>query len=211
MQTTFTTSSHKKKGPGMPPPPMVPGKHNLDVNVWDLPNSNPPPVPSPPLPIELSNSEANFCSTTRDEPAQTIGNQSDKDECYRAASNSNICPAKPSPTGQNRNSWTGQQQQTHHVEPRQGSGSSAPPIRRIVPSGNPIRYNERRGNFPGHRNEFDKNIKHECRDENNPRIAQNSSVIEEVAADPQILLEELKDKNNYNPTEIDLETATTAR
>ncbi|KAM8703188.1 hypothetical protein ACLKA7_007897 [Drosophila subpalustris] len=210
-KTTFTTSSHKKKGPGMPPPPMVPGKHNLDVNVWDLPNSNPPPVPSPPLPIDLSSSEPNFSSTTRDESAPSVGNHSDRDECYGVASNSNACSAKPSPTSQTHKNWVAQQQQAQHTESRQGSGAPAPLIRRIVPTGNPIRYNERRGNFTGHRNDFEKNIKHEYRDENNPRIAQNSSVIEEVAADPQILLDELKDKNNYNPTEIDLDKAATAR
>lgn len=25
----------KKKGPGMPPPPMVPGKHNMDIGTWE--------------------------------------------------------------------------------------------------------------------------------------------------------------------------------
>lgn len=32
----------------MPPPPMVPGKHNMDIGTWDTPSKNvPPPVPTP--------------------------------------------------------------------------------------------------------------------------------------------------------------------
>lgn len=35
----------------MPPPPMVPGKHNMDIGTWDTPAKN-PPVPSPiPAPV----------------------------------------------------------------------------------------------------------------------------------------------------------------
>ncbi|KAH8417289.1 hypothetical protein KR222_008011, partial [Zaprionus bogoriensis] len=208
-KTTFTTSSHKKKGPGMPPPPMVPGKHNLDVNVWDLPNSNPPLVPSPPLPIDLSCTEPIF-NTTSDEPCPSQGKRIEKDENLGLANKNNLNCLKPSPNNQPRKSWIAPpavQQQ----EPRQLSGPPVQPIRRVVPNSNPIRYNDRRGNFTGPRNDFDKNIKHECRDENNVRVLQNTSITEEVAADPQVLLDELKDKNNYNPTDIDLDKASTAR
>ncbi|KAH8358882.1 hypothetical protein KR093_003030, partial [Drosophila rubida] len=213
-QTTFTTSSNKKKGPGMPPPPMVPGKHNLDVHVWDLPNSNPPPpLPSPPLPIDLTSSELNISKTTTDESTQSIGGRPEKDDRYGAsASNIIVSSAKPSAAGQSRKNWVPPQQQTLHTDVRQTTGASIQPIRRTVTTGTPIRYNDRRGNFSGHRHDFEKNIKHEYRDENNPRVtAQNTSITEEVVADPQILLDELKDKNNYNPTEIDLDKAATAR
>ncbi|XP_073983803.1 YTH domain-containing family protein isoform X2 [Rhodnius prolixus] len=30
----------KKKGPGMPPPPMVPGKHNMDIGTWEGKNGS---------------------------------------------------------------------------------------------------------------------------------------------------------------------------
>ncbi|KRG00718.1 YTH domain-containing family protein isoform X1 [Drosophila mojavensis] len=211
-KTIYTASSHKKKGPGMPPPPMVPGKHNLDVNVWELPNSNPPPVPSPPLPIDLSSSEHNFSVTTSEEP--TPGQRPEKDECHRLPSNSNFGNVKPSPNGQHRKNWAAQQQQhqqqpAHHQESRQASSSSVQINRRIAPVASQNRYNDRKGNFS--RNDFDKNLKYENRDENIPLVAQSASVPTEVTADPQILLDELKDKNNYNPSDIDLDKAASAR
>lgn len=36
----------------MPPPPMVPGKHNMDIGTWDSPSKNGPimvPPPAPPV------------------------------------------------------------------------------------------------------------------------------------------------------------------
>jgi len=38
-----------------------------------------------------------------------------------------------------------------------------------------------------------------------------TSATEEVPVDPQLLLDELKDKNNYNPKVVDLNKATAAR
>lgn len=35
----------KKKGPGMPPGPIVPGKHNMDIGTWDTSKSTPPQIP----------------------------------------------------------------------------------------------------------------------------------------------------------------------
>lgn len=32
----------------MPPPPMVPGKHNMDIGTWDSPKNGSPMVPTPP-------------------------------------------------------------------------------------------------------------------------------------------------------------------
>lgn len=50
----------KKKGPGMPPPPVVPGKHNMDISTWDAGKSAPvvtapppPPLQPPPVPAPL--------------------------------------------------------------------------------------------------------------------------------------------------------------
>lgn len=56
-QPTLGSGGVKKKGPGMPPPPMVPGKHNMDiVGSWESKNGSSvgmkggvamPPPPSP--------------------------------------------------------------------------------------------------------------------------------------------------------------------
>lgn len=61
IRANSTSSTLKKKGPGMPPPPMVPGKHNMDIGTWDSPKNGPalvptppPPVPSPPPVVEPS-------------------------------------------------------------------------------------------------------------------------------------------------------------
>uniref|UniRef100_A0A0A9Z0J8 YTH domain family protein 3 n=1 Tax=Lygus hesperus TaxID=30085 RepID=A0A0A9Z0J8_LYGHE len=54
-QPQVGSSGIKKKGPGMPPPPMVPGKHNMDIGTWEGKNggsgivkSVPTPQPPPP-------------------------------------------------------------------------------------------------------------------------------------------------------------------
>ncbi|XP_028134072.1 YTH domain-containing family protein 3 isoform X1 [Diabrotica virgifera virgifera] len=47
----------KKKGPGMPPGPIVPGKHNMDIGTWDTnktPPQLPPVVTNPPKSIVAS-------------------------------------------------------------------------------------------------------------------------------------------------------------
>lgn len=44
---TQTSTILKKKGPGMPPPPMVPGRHNMDIGTWDSPSKNGPPLVPP--------------------------------------------------------------------------------------------------------------------------------------------------------------------
>ncbi|XP_053600838.1 YTH domain-containing family protein 3 isoform X2 [Plodia interpunctella] len=45
------TGGIKKKGPGMPPPPIIPGKHNLEINAWDAGKSA-PVVTAPPPPLQ---------------------------------------------------------------------------------------------------------------------------------------------------------------
>lgn len=197
----------------MPPPPMVPGRHNLDVNVWDLPYSNPPLVPSPPLPIDVACTET-FCSTTpNDEPCPSQEKRTEKDDGLGLANkNNNLNNTKPSSNNQPRQNWSAQQPpEIHHQETRQQSGASVQLVRRVIPNSTPIRYNDRRVNYAAPRNDFDKNTKHDCRDENNVQVLNNTSTTEEITADPQLLLDELKDKNNYNPSEIDLEKAAAAR
>ena len=44
-QLTVQNQGLKKKGPGMPPGPIVPGKHNMDIGTWDTNKSTPPQLP----------------------------------------------------------------------------------------------------------------------------------------------------------------------
>ncbi|XP_067014569.1 YTH domain-containing family protein 3 [Anabrus simplex] len=39
-QPQVSSGGMKKKGPGMPPPPMVPGKHNMDIGTWEGKNGS---------------------------------------------------------------------------------------------------------------------------------------------------------------------------
>ncbi|XP_017005277.2 YTH domain-containing family protein [Drosophila takahashii] len=236
-----TTSNNKKKGPGMPPPPMVPGKHNLDVNVWDLPNNKPPPVPSPPSPIDLGYSDLSSdfsishgntaaaaaaaaappLGATRTEKVHKDTENFQKYEHKGLGSNNNFNRPKISPTGPVRRNLGPQQQPPvqHHAAPRPAT-NAGPPFgppsnnRRHegVPhpnSRNPERnYNSfRSSEFENASSKFG-----EYRDENQSRpVEATTSVTEEVPVDPQLLLDELKDKNNYNPKVVDLNKATAAR
>ncbi|XP_068157791.1 YTH domain-containing family protein [Drosophila tropicalis] len=228
-RTTSTASSHKKKGPGMPPPPMVPGKHNLDVNVWDSPNNNPPPVPSPPSPIDLASSDvhSDFSIGAQSSGEPSLGARTDKDRVHNKPqeyfpkddnkaliNNSNYGRAKTSPNGHARKNWGPQNPVHHNTAIRQPNAIGAPglPNRRPESAMPQARYNDRRPNYPNVRNDFENGPKYEHRDENNSRnVTETAPKVEELTVDPQLLLEELKDKNNYNPTEIDLDKATAAR
>ncbi|XP_017079905.2 YTH domain-containing family protein [Drosophila eugracilis] len=219
-----TTSNNKKKGPGMPPPPMVPGKHNLDVNVWDLPNNKPPPVPSPPSPIDLGYSDLGSDFSISGNTAPPLGARTEKVhkdtenfqkyEHKGLGSNNNFSRAKVSPTGPVRRNL-GTQQPVHHAAPRPAtnSGPFGPPnARRHEGVPHPNRNSERSGNYNSFRsNEFENASKFEYRDENQSRPVEATSATEEVPVDPQLLLDELKDKNNYNPKVVDLNKAAEAR
>ncbi|KAH8294992.1 hypothetical protein KR018_005180, partial [Drosophila ironensis] len=229
-----TTSNNKKKGPGMPPPPMVPGKHNLDVNVWDLPNNKPPPVPSPPSPIDLGYSDHNSdFSISGNNTAPSLGVRSEKvhkdSENFQKydktglGNNNNFSRGTVPPTGPVRRNLGPQshphQHPAHHAAPRpmNNAGPFGPPNsrRHDGAGGHPARNAERSGNYSSFRSgDFENSSKLEYRDENHSRpveVAAPTSATEEVSVDPQLLLEELKDKNNYNPKSMDLKQASTAR
>lgn len=232
---------------------MVPGKHNLDVNVWDLPNNKPPPVPSPPSPIDLaaySDLSSDFSiSGNNHGQAPALGARTEKvhkdtenfqkyenkglgTNINHNNNNNNFNRAKISPTGPVRNPRNmGPSQQhhpaPHHAAPRpatnagpgSGPGPFGPPNNQIRRhdggAPHPNRNIERSGsNYSSFRSnsDFAENApKFEYRDENHSRPVEATSATEEVPVDPQLLLDELKDKNNYNPKVVDLNKATAAR
>lgn len=220
-----TTSNNKKKGPGMPPPPMVPGKHNLDVNVWDLPNNKPPPVPSPPSPIDLGYSDPSSDFSISGNTAPPLGARSEKvhkdSENFQKyenkglGNNNNFSRAKVSPTGPVRRNLGPQQYPTHYAGPRptNNAGPFVPPnSRRPEAPAHPARNSERSGNYSSFRSgESENSSKFEHREENHTRPVEATAAPEEVAVDPQLLLDELKDKNNYNPKAMDLKQASASR
>ncbi|XP_020817241.1 YTH domain-containing family protein 2 [Drosophila serrata] len=144
--------------------------------------------------------------------------------------NNNFNRAKISPTGpvrNPRNMGSIQQHhpaQQHHAAPRPannaGPGPFGPPnnqARRHDGAGgapHPNRNIERSGNhYSSFRSnsDFENTPKFEYREENHSRPVEATSTTEEVPVDPQLLLDELKDKNNYNPKVVDLNKATSTR
>ena len=233
----------------MPPPPMVPGKHNLDVNTWDVPNNNPPPVPSPPPPIDICYAEAsvNFnagYAADNDigagaERAHNVGIDYQRDDNKSNYSNSrdnNFGRVRNSPNGHTRKNWPVQHPLHHNRQQQHPSSSSdraipsqtGGPIRRndgavnagaVSASGGTNRYTYDRdrkshygaGNGGGLRSD---NSEDNFRDENTTRnvsTTQSNDLESGSIETPQAVLEELRDKNNYNPADIDLEKAAAAR
>lgn len=223
-RTTLATTSQKKKGPGMPPPPMVPGKHDLDANSWDLPNNNPPPVPSPPPPPVDSapnlNSEVyvGYATTSDSEngrqpiQGQLTGGGGNydiaRDDAKSNYNNGSYGRIRHSPNGHTRKNWS--TQHPLHQNRQINSASGAGLTRRMDAnvSFGAIRYSsERRGLHSNSRSDYE-----DIRDENSPRNIDRASSSEEVHTEsPQAVLDELRVKNNYNPVELDLETAAAAR
>uniref|UniRef100_A0A1A9WYQ7 YTH domain-containing protein n=1 Tax=Glossina brevipalpis TaxID=37001 RepID=A0A1A9WYQ7_9MUSC len=225
-RATLTTSSHKKKGPGMPPPPMVPGKHNLDVNTWDLPNNNPPPVPSPPPPIDLGSTDINsdfspgvgsdfdIGGARNDRGGHFKGQDVLKDNGAKLNYAGNFGRTRGSPNGHSRKNWS--TQHPLYQGARQSGGPPSGSVRRGEgPAGSgggsnsgQSRYGERKSQYTSSRQDQDIGSA-EQREDRNSRNREVSS--ERVVESPQAVLDELRDKNNYNPTELDLEKAATAR
>lgn len=219
-----------KKGPGMPPPPMVPGKHNFDVNTWDVPNNNPPPpVPSPPSPpADLGNSYYNPDfppSTGRDlslgvRHERVPGNNripySNKDDnkSNHSGGAPNFGLMRSPPNNDNSRKWlppsapplginASSNMSSFQTRPSYSeSGPTAAPISSGIGQN---RYNERKppagggGNY-GSQKYIETTIE-----------TNRETDTERILESPQHVLNELRYKNNYNPTDLDLESAASAR
>uniref|UniRef100_A0A1B0FQP4 Uncharacterized protein n=1 Tax=Glossina morsitans morsitans TaxID=37546 RepID=A0A1B0FQP4_GLOMM len=167
-RATLTTSSHKKKGPGMPPPPMVPGKHNLDVNTWDLPNNNPPPVPSPPPPIDLGSTDINsdfspgvgsdfdIGGARNDRGGHYKGQEVLKDNGAKLNYAGNFGRTRGSPNGHSRKNWSTQHPLYQGTRQSGGPPPSGPVRRGEGPAGSgggsnsgQSRYGERKSHRSG--------------------------------------------------------------
>ncbi|XP_017473007.1 PREDICTED: YTH domain-containing family protein 2 [Rhagoletis zephyria] len=213
-RTNLSTLSHKKKGPGMPPPPMVPGKHNLDVNTWELPNNNPPPLPSPPTSTDKSFAEIDSSFTVgigcdyeiemHTDKGQK-GSQYPREENKANYNKNNYGRARGSPIGNSRKNWSTQPLEQNS----RGHASASTGQRRsddnIGSSAYQSRYTDRRNNYTLLEPEL---LTH---DTGEPKPEQNLNVEELTPEASNAVLEKLHDKNNYNPVEIDLNIATSAR
>ncbi|XP_055381836.1 YTH domain-containing family protein [Condylostylus longicornis] len=106
LRSNLASSALKKKGPGMPPPPMVPGKHNMDINTWDTPKNGPTLVPPPlppviPVPI-LEQSIFNQNKVNSTEEKAGSGNNRENEMQKQKSEQENFEPENPN----SNNNWT---------------------------------------------------------------------------------------------------------
>ncbi|XP_055696117.1 YTH domain-containing family protein 3 isoform X2 [Lutzomyia longipalpis] len=219
-QVNTTTSTVKKKGPGMPPPPMVPGKHNLDIGTWDSPSKNgpsmmvpPPVVTAPPPPVVpsplVNNPKSSGGGQHQNQPPSSSGPHHPSmgpPPQQQQQMHSNVGPQQHGPndgpnTNQNmRPAWPNRSMQGHPnmgiPPPHQrsmGHGGQGPPM---MMSGG---Y---QGPPPSHQ---------QAMQPPPPQGKMPPSSPSALSANNPNVLEQLRDKNNYNPLELDLDKVALAR
>uniref|UniRef100_A0A6B2EMK6 Putative yth domain protein n=1 Tax=Phlebotomus kandelakii TaxID=1109342 RepID=A0A6B2EMK6_9DIPT len=209
-QVNTTTSTVKKKGPGMPPPPMVPGKHNLDIGTWDSPSKNgpmmvpPPVVTAPPPPVAPSPLVNNQKAPSSSGTHPSMAPQSAPQQMHQNMGPQQHGPSDGPNTNQNmRPSWPGPNRpmQAHPnmsmPPPHQRSmvhGGQGPPM--MMASG----Y---QGPPPSHQQGMPPPPPGKMPPPS-PSAMSGGNI-------PANVLEQLRDKNNYNPLELDLDRVANAR
>lgn len=236
---TSTTSIGKKKGFG-PPPPMIPGKHNMELTEgWDTPKNGPMVPPSPPV-IQAPQPEVNDKqnSSFEGQPAWPTPGQ---------AQNQN-----QTPSGGNHAAPPPQQQQQHQNNQR-GNGERSDRDRGYNPSNNNKNFadNNNQNNYREHsgrqynqnsdrdRPHQQYNSSHHYNDFQKPyhqhphqmptappqNHHQSAPVTRPMPPPPapvaaasfsgsdteESVLEQLRVKNQYNPADLDLSQVDNAR
>lgn len=134
IRTSSSSSTLKKKGPGMPPPPMVPGRHNMDISNWDSPKNGPVPipvpVPSPPPPI-TEPSPLSQQVTKSNNNSNNSNNNSSNNATNSLNNNQEFAGWQiPKAASSNNNGANGAQNipQSNHFNRHDGHGQSNAPI-----------------------------------------------------------------------------------
>lgn len=227
-------SSTLKKKPGMPPPPMIPGKHNMDIGSWDTDKNGspliPPPVPSPPpviddgpSPFQFQPTKSNSTSSANNAtnaqqsnaPPQPPNRNGDR---YRDERNdrgpitrdrdSRGPPPSSSSDEMRGNSGGYRPNPNNRYQPHHRSNYGPPQQDRPSYNDNP-RYQPRqqfRSSPPSYNQSYDNGPSDE-------RPKPNVEIDEAKPAppEPEPVAEKLLDKSNYNPPELDAEKFDTAR
>ncbi|XP_059621852.1 YTH domain-containing family protein 1 isoform X2 [Phlebotomus argentipes] len=215
-QVNTTTLTVKKKGPGMPPPPMVPGKHNLDIGTWDSPSKNgplvPPPVvtaPPPPVvpsPLVVNNQKA------AGQPSASTNHPGMGPPPPQMHQNMGPPPPNDGPNNQSmRPAWSGPNRPPMQGHP--GMGMPPPPHQRSMGHGShggqgppPMMMSGGyQGPPPSHQQAMPPPPASGKMPPPSPSAMSASGVV------PANVLEKLRDKNNYNPLELDLDRVANAR
>lgn len=155
-QLTVQSQGLKKKGPGMPPGPIIPGKHNMDIGTWDTNKSTPPQ-----LPVVTNTVQKNIAPSMPVRPAWN----------GPPPTNRPAPPTAPRPGPPQHPLQTPYQPQTMmppHLPAQVSMPAGAPHVQGLMPGG-PMPV-----------------------------------VMAPPAAPTHPVLDELRGKNNYNPTDFDL-------
>lgn len=192
MPQTSSTGT-KKKGPGMPPPPIVLGRHNIDLNTWEVKNNNvsKPPVAQAPPPPPSVNSLAkpiwNGPIISPEPPSEPIMHMNPNTSAPPPLLPCTAAP--PPPLAQkiytnsvitNRPPPQAPAAPVYQAPPPQPIAkapvSTSPPQRQLSSSPVPVQ----------------------------PSSTTSSSSPNALAVSPHSVVDKLKDKNNYNPSELEL-------
>lgn len=249
-QISTTSTTVKKKGFG-PPPPMIPGKHSLELtDGWDTPKNGPLVPPSPPViqapQPELIEKQSN--SNYEGQPAWPTPGQAQNQTPQVTSQNQSSSSSND--RNSDRNSYSNQAQQHQHQPPpshqnHQGGrgyhmsnsqnnyqGHSGP-HRQYQNSGSGPHQNSNSYSSHHHNNynDFQKPYHQNSHQISSapPQSQHASAPITRAAAAPppavvatpsftapsdpseDSILEQLRVKNQYNPTDLDLSQVDNAR
>lgn len=235
-QISTTSTTIKKKGLG-PPPPMIPGKHNMELtDGWDTPKTVVPPSPpviQAPQP-ELIEKQNN--SNYEGQPAWPTPGQAQNQAPSSATgnNNNNSYPAQQQPPHQqqqHQNNQRGGYSMNNHQNNYQGNGSGRREYNQNSSSGGD-RQHQSNYNSSHHYNDFQKPYHQHPHQmptappQNHqpsapitrsiqppPPVAQSFTVAAAASSDQSedSILEQLRVKNQYNPSELDLSQVDNAR
>ncbi|XP_023014103.2 YTH domain-containing family protein [Leptinotarsa decemlineata] len=154
-QLSIQNQGLKKKGPGMPPGPIIPGKHNMDIGTWDTNKSTPPQLP-----------------IVNNAPKSVVASAIAVRPGWNGPPANRQAPPAPRPPQHPMQNYQPQGMMPPHMPP-QVSMPTGGHIQGMIPPPMPM-------------------------------------MVATTAAPHHPVLDELKGKNNYNPTDFDL-TAPNAR
>lgn len=228
-QISTASTTVKKKGSG-PPPPMIPGKHNMELtDGWDRPKNGPLVPPSPPIqPPQPELTEKQNNSNFEGQPAwPTPGqaqNQSQNQNQASSATGGNYPPPQQPPQHQSNN-----QRGYHPMNNNQNNnnnnnyqGHSGRQYNQNPSSGGHQQYNS----SSHHYNDFQKPYHQHPHQMPTapPQTHQPSAPITRALPPPAApaftappddtedsILDQLRVKNQYNPSDLDLSQVDNAR
>lgn len=229
-QISTTSTTIKKKGFG-PPPPMIPGKHNMELtDAWDTPKNGPLVPPSPPIiqppqpdPIEKQNN-----SNYEGQPAWPTPGQAQNQAQAPSTVASNF--SAPQQQQQQQQTPNHQQSQQHQNNQRGYHPMNNNQNNYQGHSGRQYNHNSSSGgrehqsyNSSHHYNDFQKPYHPHQMPSAPPQNHQSSAPITrsqpppaqtfKAPSDPSedSILEQLRVKNQYNPSDLDLSLVDNAR